>query len=187
MSLQGRRPSGATKLVSCRATMCNVCRPHQGGLRAVHTWPQTTHQQEQLRAGPKRSQGSAPVPRLLREPVGRMGAGDAEETPRANCLPPSEPQRPPSPPLTTPPERITLWGDQRGVPRTRGPALTLQAWPSSRAALWASAGFSITLPVCPEKSMATREFSETLRWKERVSSYDVGKEASAAHGNATPS
>lgn len=119
MSLQGGRPSGATKLVSCRATMCNVCRPHQGELRAAHTWPQTAHQQEQLRAGPKRSQGSAPVPRLLREPVGRMGAGDAEETPCANCFPPSEPQRPPSPPLTTPPERITL-GETSGGCHARG-------------------------------------------------------------------
>lgn len=51
-----------------------------------------------------------------------------------------------------------------------GHGLTRQAWPSSRAALWASAGFSITLPVCPEKSIATREFSETLRWKEKATS-----------------
>lgn len=100
-----------------------------------------------------------------------VGAGNEEE-------PPAETQRPPSPPSTSPPygtHRAILPGDQCvwGVPPTRGPVhgtgcgLTLQAWPSSRAALWASAGFSITLPVCPEKSIATREFSETLRWKER--------------------
>lgn len=41
--------------------------------------------------------------------------------------------------------------------------LTLQVCPSSRAALWASTGLSMTRPVRPEKSMATREFSDTLR------------------------
>lgn len=41
--------------------------------------------------------------------------------------------------------------------------LTLHAWPSSLAALWASTGLSITRPILPEKSMATREFSDTLR------------------------
>lgn len=45
--------------------------------------------------------------------------------------------------------------------------LTLQVWPSSRAALWASTGLSMTRPVRPEKSMATREFSDTLRCSER--------------------
>lgn len=44
--------------------------------------------------------------------------------------------------------------------------LTLQVWPSSRAALWASTGLSMTRPVRPEKSMATREFSDTLRCSE---------------------
>lgn len=81
-------------------------------------------------------------------------------------LPASGPQTPPSPADDTPREGHPS-GRPAGVPPTMGPALTLQAWPSSRAALWASAGFSITLPVCPEKSMATREFSETLRWKKR--------------------
>lgn len=41
--------------------------------------------------------------------------------------------------------------------------LTLQVCPSSRAALWASTGLSMTRPVRPEKSIATREFSDTLR------------------------
>ena len=66
-----------------------------------------------------------------------------------------------------------------------GHSLTLQAWPSSRAALWASAGFSITLPVCPEKSIATREFSETLRCNgEAVDSYDAGKQVQPRVGTA---
>lgn len=34
------------------------------------------------------------------------------------------------------------------------------------AALWASTGLSITLPILPEKSIATREFSDTLRYGE---------------------
>lgn len=75
-------------------------------------------------------------------------------------------QPPPAPnPLAPHPcrqHRANSLGQTRGGP---GHSLTLQAWPSSRAALWASAGFSITLPVCPEKSIATREFSETLRCK----------------------
>lgn len=41
--------------------------------------------------------------------------------------------------------------------------LTLHACPSSMAAHWASTGLSITLPILPEKSIATREFSDTLR------------------------
>lgn len=40
--------------------------------------------------------------------------------------------------------------------------LTLHAWASSRAAVRASLGFSITRPVHPEKSMATRVLSDTL-------------------------
>lgn len=43
--------------------------------------------------------------------------------------------------------------------------LTLQAWASSRAALRASRGFSMTRPAWPEKSMATRVLSETLLCK----------------------
>lgn len=122
--------------------------------------------------------GSHKVRRLCSCPTPPMGAGRVVgagnmEEPRA------ETQRPPSPPQHLAPLRhpqghsswrsVCVWG----VPPARGPVhgtgcgLTLQAWPSSRAALWASAGFSITLPVCPEKSIATREFSETLRWKER--------------------
>lgn len=45
-----------------------------------------------------------------------------------------------------------------------GLRLTLHACPSSMAALWASTGLSITLPILPEKSIATREFSDTLRY-----------------------
>ena len=45
-----------------------------------------------------------------------------------------------------------------------GLCLTLHACPSSMAALWASTGLSITLPILPEKSIATREFSDTLRY-----------------------
>lgn len=48
-----------------------------------------------------------------------------------------------------------------------GLRLTLHACPSSMAALWASTGLSITLPILPEKSIATREFSDTLRYGER--------------------
>lgn len=59
------------------------------------------------------------------------------------------------------------------------PWLTLQACPSSRAALWASAGFSITLPVCPEKSIATREFSETLRCRDKATSAGTARPGAA--------
>lgn len=45
---------------------------------------------------------------------------------------------------------------------SRSPEQTLQAWASSRAALRASRGFSMTRPAWPEKSMATRVLSETL-------------------------
>lgn len=48
-----------------------------------------------------------------------------------------------------------------------GLCLTLHACPSSMAALWASTGLSITLPILPEKSIATREFSDTLRYRGR--------------------
>lgn len=74
---------------------------------------------------------------------------------------------PPSPQLLTPwptPTEPLSGSSASRVPPGRGcRTLTLQACPSSRAALSASSGLSITLPVCPEKSMATREFSETLR------------------------
>lgn len=96
------------------------------------------------------------------------GAGDVRGS--ARCFPRGELA------VTFPPRHLTPCQPHRaillekthgGVPLrrglSRGPLLTLQACPSSRAALWASAGFSITLPVCPEKSIATREFSETLR------------------------
>ena len=42
---------------------------------------------------------------------------------------------------------------------------TLQASPSSTATERASVGFSITLVFWPEKSIATREFSDILLWK----------------------
>src|SRR4029434_103532 len=42
--------------------------------------------------------------------------------------------------------------------------VTLQERPSSTATDSASDGFSITRLVCPEKSMATSEFSEMLLW-----------------------
>lgn len=48
-------------------------------------------------------------------------------------------------------------------PHSPAPPLTLQACASSRAAVSTSLGFSITRPVHPEKSMATRALSETLR------------------------
>ena len=54
------------------------------------------------------------------------------------------------------------------------PLLTLQVCPSSRAALWASTGLSMTRPVRPEKSMATKEFSDTLRCKETSKGGRVG-------------
>lgn len=44
--------------------------------------------------------------------------------------------------------------------------LTLQARPSSTATDMASDGFSITRLFWPEKSMATREFSEMLLWED---------------------
>lgn len=106
------------------------------------------------------------------------GAGHAEEPRRANCFLQAGTA------ATLPSQHLTPWptaqshpsgAEQGGQPPARepvpvapGPGLTLQAWPSSSAALWASAGFSMTLPVCPEKSIATREFSETLRWKARA-------------------
>ena len=43
---------------------------------------------------------------------------------------------------------------------------TLHVRPSSTATDNASDGFSITLLFCPEKSMATSEFSEMLLWKD---------------------
>lgn len=75
---------------------------------------------------------------------------------------------PPSLPNSLPPGQhlraTVLEQREAGIPLGRGcRTLTLQACPSSRAALSASSGLSITLPVCPEKSMATRELSETLR------------------------
>lgn len=56
-------------------------------------------------------------------------------------------------------------GWARGAPpHSPAPQLTLQACASSRAAVRTSLGFSITRPVHPEKSMATRALSETLLW-----------------------
>lgn len=50
-----------------------------------------------------------------------------------------------------------------GVPLpARAPPLTLQACASSSTAVSTSLGFSITLPVHPEKSMATSALSDTL-------------------------
>lgn len=45
---------------------------------------------------------------------------------------------------------------------------TLQASPSSTATERASVGFSITLLFWPEKSIATREFSDILLWKKET-------------------
>lgn len=74
--------------------------------------------------------------------------------------------------------------------------LTLQVWPSSRAAFWASTGLSMTRPVRPEKSMATREFSDTLRCGgvgrggdkgQRSQTVSVGHDQSCLHMGALPS
>lgn len=59
------------------------------------------------------------------------------------------------------PVQYTALYGKKGWPR-----LTLHACPSSMAALCASTGLSMTRPIVPEKSMATREFSDTLRWGE---------------------
>lgn len=105
-----------------------------------------------------------------------VGRGQALTGGPPQCQPPTRGDlNATSPPNTRPPtRRATLLQATPGGVTSRGqrgrPRLTLQACPSSRAALWASAGFSITLPVCPEKSMATREFSDTLRWKDRATS-----------------
>ena len=97
-------------------------------------------------------------------PWGWPGAGGVEEPRQATASCRRELTAPPPPSHRIPAASTGpfLWGRPGVGP---GHSLTLQAWPSSRAALWASAGFSITLPVCPEKSIATREFSETLRCK----------------------
>lgn len=115
----------------------------------------------------KGPQGSAPAPPLHGSPKTGRGGGQVPgvwRRPGKPQLPAGEnSQPPPSPPrIPAASTEPFLWG-RPGV--GLGHSLTLQAWPSSRAALWASAGFSITLPVCPEKSIATREFSETLRCK----------------------
>lgn len=99
---------------------------------------------------------------------------------------------PPSLPDSLPPGQhpraTVLEQREAGIPLGRGcRTLTLQACPSSRAALSASSGLSITLPVCPEKSMATREFSETLRCRgERVLSMGTAR-ALGARGREHPS
>lgn len=61
--------------------------------------------------------------------------------------------------------------------------LTRQAWASSRAALRASRGFSMTRPAWPEKSMATRVLSETLLCGlDRTGEGSDGTSASLARG-----
>lgn len=69
---------------------------------------------------------------------------------------------------------ITSWRSIHHKAKAPSPLLTLQVCPSSRAALWASTGLSMTRPVRPEKSMATREFSDTLRCKETLQGGRVG-------------
>lgn len=61
--------------------------------------------------------------------------------------------------------QVDLLAMLKAVTDKLGLCLTRHAYPSSMAALWASTGLSITLPILPEKSIATREFSDTLRYR----------------------
>lgn len=68
-------------------------------------------------------------------------------------------------------KQILTFGEKQiqiiNILKNRKLICTLQASPSSTATERASVGFSITLLFWPEKSIATREFSDILLWKKK--------------------
>lgn len=67
--------------------------------------------------------------------------------------------------------KFSFWGKTNSNQKhfeERDAICTLQARPSSTATESASVGFSMTLLFWPEKSIATREFSDILLWKKKI-------------------